>query len=225
MNSKQYVASVAVTRVQSGMVVGLGTGSTANCFIEALAHQIHDKQWQIQAVASSTITANFAIEHGISLLSIAYLNAIDIYVDGADEVAPDGSVLKGRGGDLVIEKLLARAAKQFIVLAEESKQTNYLGEKFPIPIEVLPFAWRMVQNNLRELEGHGDLRHHKDGSGIFITSQGNYVLDTRFNARDANWLDTQINQIPGVVEHGIFCGMPGENLIASHEQILTVMRK
>ncbi|MFM1956181.1 MAG: Ribose-5-phosphate isomerase, partial [Pseudomonadota bacterium] len=142
MNDKELVAFEAAKLAKNGMLIGLGTGSTANYFIEHLAKRQAEEGLKISTVASSTISAIKAQACRLSLVSINQIKQIDLYVDGADEITPNLSLLKGRGQDLVMEKLLAQAAHQFIVVADKSKLVNFIGEKFIIPIEVMPNAWR-----------------------------------------------------------------------------------
>ena len=137
MNDKQAVALEAASYVQHDMIVGLGTGSTANYFIEALAERQKTEQLRVTTVASSNISMIKAQSAGLTVLSLSQLSQIDLYVDGADEITPDNTLLKGRGYDLVMEKLLAKAAKQFIVVADKSKLVDRIGTNYPIPIEVI----------------------------------------------------------------------------------------
>ena len=144
MNDKELVAFEAAKLAKNGMVIGLGTGSTANYFIEHLAKRQVEEGLSISTVASSTVSAIKANSYGLKVVSIGELKRIDLYVDGADEITPNLSLLKGRGQDLVMEKLLAKAADQFIVVADKSKLVSRIGEKFIIPIEVIPGAWQKV---------------------------------------------------------------------------------
>jgi len=206
MNDKQRVAEHAAQQIENGMLVGLGTGSTANYFIEALARRHQQESLQIQVVASSVVSTIKAHELNLPLRGIEHIEELDVYVDGADEVAPDLTLLKGRGSDLVREKLLAKAAKAFLVLIDPSKQVEYIGQNFPIPIEVMPFAWQLVQRGLAEIGGNGSLR--KNGDGLFVTSYGSLVLDTKFDpAISSTELNDRLNAVPGVVEHGIFSSL------------------
>jgi len=141
--------------------------------------------------------------------------SIDLYVDGADEITPDKTLLKGRGSDLVKEKLLAKAATKFIAVADASKLVNHIGQNFTIPIEVIPFAWQVAKKSLEALGGVGDLRPNAAKDGFWITSHGSYVLDMRFDASiDASTLNAMLNNTPGVVEHGIFHQLADVILIA-----------
>jgi ribose 5-phosphate isomerase A len=220
VNDKQTVALAAAKHVKSGMLVGLGTGSTANYFIAELARRQREEGLRITTVASSVSTAIFA--HSLQLPSIAIeqLSSIDLYVDGADEFTADKALLKGRGSDLVKEKLLAQAAKTFIAVAEASKRVDYLGQKFAIPIEVMPNAWQLAKRSLEAIGGKGDLRPNTNKDGLWVTSHGSLVLDMQFLLRqDAAELNQAINNVPGVVEHGIFYGLCDALLIADNGKV------
>jgi ribose 5-phosphate isomerase A len=215
MNDKQLVALHAAKYVQDGMLVGLGTGSTANYFIEELARLMREQGLKITTIASSTISAQKAQSLQLPIVAIEHVNSIDLYVDGADEITPDNTLLKGRGSDLVKEKLLAKAATQFIAVADASKLVSHIGQNFTIPIEVIPFAWQMAKKNLEAIGAVGDLRPNAARDGFWVTSHGSYVLDMKFdNSIDASTLNTLINNTPGVVEHGIFHQLTDLVLIA-----------
>ena len=205
MNDKELVAREAARLVQNDMLVGLGTGSTANFFIEELARRMREENLKVRAVSSSVVSAIKARSLGLPLVSMDQIDRLDLYVDGADEVTPDMTLLKGRGSDLVREKLLARAAEKFIVLVDQSKLVTRIGEKYPIPVEVIPFAWQLTKRSLESLGGEGDLRPNASKDGLAVTSHGSLVLDMTFNpAVDGAELNAQLNATPGVVEHGIF---------------------
>lgn len=209
MNDKELVARHAAALVEDGMLVGLGTGSTANCFIEELARRRAVEGLQVTVVSSSTVSAIKAGLLGLPLVAIEQIDRLDLYVDGADEVAPDLVLLKGRGYDLVREKLLAASADAFFVLIDESKLVGRIGERYPIPVEVMPFAWRLVKRRLERLGGIGDLRRNVAGEGLVMTSHGSLVLDMRFD--QGGWCGNSLNEVlsgsPGVVEHGIFVAL------------------
>ncbi len=217
MNDKQLVALHAATYVKSGMLVGLGTGSTADYFIEELARLQCDEGLKITTVASSTVSAQKAQSLGLSIVALEHISNIDLYVDGADEVTPEMTLLKGRGSDLVKEKLLAKAATQFIVVADESKLVNHIGQNFVIPIEVIPFAWKLTKKSLENSGAQGDLRPNAAKDGFWVTSHGSYVLDMKFDASiSAQNLNDLISNTPGVVEHGIFYSLTDIVLIAAN---------
>ena len=220
MNDKQLVAIQAATYVKDGMLIGLGTGSTANYFIEELARRQRDEGLKISTVASSTVSANMAQALHLPIIALEHISYIDLYVDGADEITPDMTLLKGRGSDLVKEKLLAKAATQFIVVADESKLVSHIGQNFVIPIEVIPFAWQLAKKSLIDVGAEGDLRPNAAKDGFWVTSHGSYVLDMKFDKNiDAKALNNLINNTPGVVEHGIFYSLADAVLIANNGQI------
>jgi ribose 5-phosphate isomerase A len=223
MNDKQLVAIHAARRVQNDMLVGLGTGSTANYFIDELARRQTEEGLKVTTIASSTVSAQRAQALGLAITALEHNRQIDLYVDGADEIAPDMSLLKGRGSDLVKEKLLAKAAQEFLVVADKSKQVNRIGMNFPIPIEVIPFAWQMALKSLQELGATGALRPNAGKDGFWITSHGSYVLDMQFDPSiEIGTLNALINNIPGVVEHGIFVSLANEILIADEGNVTSL---
>lgn len=208
INDKQRVALHAASLVHDGMVVGLGTGSTANYFIEELSRRKREQGLQITVVASSVASTLKAQQLGLDLVAIEHIHKLDLYVDGADEVTPDMILLKGRGQDLVREKLLADSSGQFIVLVDDTKLVARIGENYPIPIEVMPFAWQLVLNKLLNLGGVGGLRFNASGDGLVVSSHGSLVLDMTFDASvTTEQLNTTLNSMPGVVEHGIFANL------------------
>lgn len=220
MNDKELVAHYAAQQVLDGMLVGLGTGSTANYFIAELARRVKDDGLNIQVASSSVISTLKAQEQGLSIVSIEHLERLDLYVDGADEITPDLVLLKGRGSDLVREKLMARAAERFLVIADQSKLVSRIGEKFSIPIEVPPFAWRLVKRSLEALGGHGDLRPNANKDGFWITSHGSLVLDMTFpESMGSERLNEALNSTPGVVEHGVFHGLASVVYVADNGQV------
>jgi ribose 5-phosphate isomerase A len=220
MNDKQLVAIHAAKFVENDMLVGLGTGSTANYFIEELARRQQQENLKVTTIASSNISMIKAQSLGLNVVSLQQVGSIDLYVDGADEITPDMTLLKGRGYDLVMEKLLAKAAKQFIVVADKSKQVKRIGSNFPIPIEVMPFAWKAAKHSIEQLGGVGDLRPNSAKDGLCISSYGSLVLDMKFDSSISEASLNQIlNNIPGVVEHGIFSNLAHAVLIADNGNI------
>ena len=217
MNDKQLVAIHAANLVKNGMLVGLGTGSTANYFIDELARRQREDDLKITTVASSTISAQRAQSLQLPIAALEHIKKIDLYVDGADEITPEMTLLKGRGSDLVKEKLLAKSAKQFIVVADDSKLVSRIGQNFVIPIEVIPFAWQLAKKSIEDLGGIGDLRPNAAKDGFWVTSHGSYVLDMKFDEQlDAATLNNLLNNTPGVVEHGIFYGLSHAIFIAGN---------
>jgi ribose 5-phosphate isomerase A len=223
LNPKQRVANEAAKLVQDGMIVGLGTGSTANFFIDELAQLKQQNNLQIKAVSSSVISSQYAQKLGLDLLAIEHVTKLDVYVDGADEISPELYVLKGQGQDLVKEKLLANAADKFIVVADDSKLVNKIGDKFPIPIEVMSEATKLVLNQLRQLGGEGNVRLNSSGGASF-SAAGNVVLDMSFTI-PAPELNALLNSVPGVIEHGLFIDIVSECYIATANDIQIMSKR
>lgn len=220
MNDKQLIAKHAADQVTDGMLIGLGTGSTANCFIEELAHRSRERGLKVSTVSSSIVSASKAQQLGLPIMGFEQVSHIDLYVDGADEVSPELTLLKGQGADLVREKLLATACDRFLVLIESNKLVQRIGQRFPIPIEVMPFAWQLVKKLLETNGGHGDLRQNASKNGFVISSAGNLILDMNFGTHsDAKALNDTLNGIPGIVEHGIFYGLATTVLIGVNGEV------
>jgi ribose 5-phosphate isomerase A len=192
---KQAAAQAAVAHVADGGVLGVGTGSTANAFIAALAPI---KSRIEAAVASSEATAKRLKGLGIRVVDLNSVNELPVYVDGADEVTRHLAMIKGGGGALTREKIVAAVAKKFVCIADESKRVDVLG-KFPLPVEVIPMARSYVARELAKLGGHPQWRES------FVTDNGNVILDVRgLSIVDPVALEGAINQIAGVVTNGLF---------------------
>lgn len=217
-NDKQLVAIHAANLIEDGMIIGLGTGSTANYFIEELARKKQQDGLQFITVASSVVSTIKAQQLGLDLIAIEHLSQLDIYVDGADEVTADNTLLKGRGFDLVKEKLLAKACNYFYVLADNTKLVERIGEKYPIPVEVTPFSWQLVLRSLQQIGGEGGLR--ANGDRLAITSHGSLVLDMAFDSSiEGDELNSELNALPGVIEHGIFHQL-ATSVFIGHEGVI-----
>ena len=220
MNDKQLIAIHAAKYVKNDMLVGLGTGSTANFFIEELARRQAEEGLKVTTIASSNVSMIKAQNLGLNVISLQQVDAIDLYVDGADEITPDMTLLKGRGYDLVMEKLLARAARQFLVVADKSKLVERIGTNYAIPIEVIPMAWKAAKRSIEALGGRGDLRVNAAKDGLSISSHGSLILDMAFDKSISEGeLNALLNNIPGVVEHGIFVGLSSAILIANDGEV------
>jgi ribose 5-phosphate isomerase A len=199
---KQQVAAAAVQYVKEG-IIGVGTGSTANFFIEELAKVKHKIDG---AVASSEATAQRLRNHGIQVFDLNAVDSLDIYVDGADEITEHLHMLKGGGGALTREKIVAAVAKTFICICDETKYVPVLG-KFPLPVEVLPMAKSYVARELVKLGGQPKLRD-------FTTDNGNLILDVwNLKIDDPVAMEAKINQIVGVVTNGLFAARPANVLL------------
>ena len=220
MNDKELVAHEVLGLVKNNMTVGLGTGSTANLFIEALAKKIKAESLNIAVVASSTVSQLKAQEAGLNYISLDQISEIDLYVDGADEITKELEILKGRGYDLVREKLLAQSSKSFIVIGDKSKIVSKIGENYPIPVEITPIAWKITKNIIEKIAEDCFLRPNAAGDAFAITSCGNYVLDCKFKYSDLSKLNHEIASIPGVIEHGIFVKLAKVVLVANDGEII-----
>ena len=217
---KQAVAEAAVDQIQNGMILGLGSGSTAALMIEALARKI--KSGEIKDIVGVTTSFQgevLASELGIPLKSLSSVSEIDLAIDGADEVDPNFQLIKGGGACHVQEKLVAALAKKFIVVVDSSKLVEKLNLDFKLPVEVLPSAWKQVKKSLEELGGVGNLRMAKQKAGPIVTDQGNLILDLTFNngIDQPVLLESQINNIPGVLENGLFINLTDEVLVGRVE--------
>lgn len=218
--SKTLAAKKALEWVKEGMTLGLGTGSTANAFLRELAQWPRTKLKSLTLVSSSFSTDLLARELGLDLVPLANIHHLDLYIDGADEVDPAKNLLKGRGAAMVREKVLAEFAKVFLVLIDETKLVKQLGTHFPVPIEVLPLAYHPIQIKLSSLGGNSQLRTGLGKDGPIVTDQGNFVLDTRFESHlNLAQLDKVINQIPGVLGHGIFTSLAHTIIIGKKDSV------
>lgn len=201
MNAKQISAEHAVNFVTKGMLVGLGTGSTSAYAIQALGRKVK-AGLSVKAVASSVRSEELARQAGITLIPFSEVDVIDIYIDGADEVDRDLNLIKGGGGALLREKILAFNSKQFIVIVDESKSVTSLGN-YLLPVEVIPFA---VELTLKQIQKLGcSTRQRNENDKAYITDNGNFIIDCNFNKIDkVDQLHGSLNAIPGVVENGLF---------------------
>ena len=192
---KKAAAEAALEYINSGDIVGVGTGSTANHFIDYLGRI----KGRIEgAVASSEASAKLLRAHGIEVMELNNVGDLPVYVDGADEATKHGYMIKGGGGALTREKIVAQASEKFVCIADDSKLVNVLGE-FPLPVEVIPMARSLVARYLVDLGGQPEYRVG------FVTDNGNIILDVRnMQIVDPKTLETQLNQMPGVVTNGLF---------------------
>lgn len=213
---KQAVAQAAVEQFRDGMIVGLGSGSTAALMIQGLGQRLASGQLKdIVGVTTSFQGEVLAAELGIPLLSLNAVSRIDLAIDGADEVDPSFQLIKGGGACHVQEKLVAARAERFVVVVDSTKLVERLNLDFLLPVEVLPGAWRQVQQRLSAMSGKAELRMANRKAGPVVTDQGNLVLDVRFDGGIANPLDLErtINNIPGVLENGLFVNLADEVLV------------
>jgi ribose 5-phosphate isomerase A len=204
---KQRVALKATRLVEPGMTIGLGSGTTMHWFVIALAEQVKEGL-QFTAVPTSTEVQKLAEEKGIKLKTLNEVQTIDLTIDGADEIDPQWQVIKGGGGALLQEKLVAIASRKLVIIADHTKMVEQLGN-FPLPIEVVPYAWKHVQWRLRQLYKI-EVSLREKNNQVFLTDHGHYILDCHFRKiTDATTLNGELNLIPGVVETGLFIDMVG----------------
>ena len=213
---KQAVAEAAVAQIRDGMVVGLGSGSTAALMIKGLGARLAAGQLRdIVGVTTSFQGEVLAAELGIPLCALNAIDRIDLAIDGADEVDPSFQLIKGGGACHVQEKLVADRAERFIVVVDSTKLVQRLNLDFLLPVEVLPGAWVQVQSRLKSMGGVAELRMATRKAGPVVTDQGNLVLDVRFESgiSDPIALERDINNLPGVLENGLFVNLADEVLV------------
>ena len=202
---KKSAALKAVEFVRDGMVVGLGTGSTAKHMVSALGEKVRAGM-RLRGVPTSKETAILAIQQGIVLIDTDNAWVIDIAIDGADQVDPNFNLIKGGGGALLKEKIVAASAKQFIVLVDHTKRVPVLGGSFPLPIEVIPFGWGSTAREIEALTQSRVVLRERNGAP-FKTEAGNMIVDVHLARIDQpKDLEIALDQIPGVVESGLFVG-------------------
>jgi len=225
---KRQAAALAVEWVRPGMRLGLGTGSTARHFVALLAERVR-AGLDVVGVATSEATRVDAERLGVPLTTLDETPELDLTVDGADEIAPDLSLIKGGGGALLREKIVAAASTRMVVVADESKWVATLG-RFPLPVEVVPFGLAATRRAVEAAvtaagcPGQALLRRRKDGHA-FVTDGGHWILDATLNRiDDARMLAERLSSIPGVVEHGLFIGMAQAAILAGPAGIRVVER-
>jgi ribose 5-phosphate isomerase A len=202
MNAKQLAAENAVSFLDNGMTIGLGTGSTAYWAIEKIGEKVRKEGWNIKAIATSVVSEEHARALGIPIFDFSSIKTIDITIDGADEVNPKLHLIKGGGGALLREKIVATNSKQMIVVADESKWVESLG-KFPLPVEVVHFGWERTFDKLQMLGC--EAKRRMKGTTPYITDNGNYIIDCAFGEiKDPPLLQESVNAITGVVDNGLF---------------------
>lgn len=219
---KQAAAREAVKLIEPGSIVGLGSGSTATHAIRFLAERVRDGL-KITGVPTSQKTKHLAEQLGIPLTTLEDHPQIDIDIDGADEIDPQLNLIKGGGGALLREKIIASVSKRFVVVAESIKQVPYLG-KFPLPVEVIPFAQAIVKTRIEVLGARVSLRQYAYGNP-YVTDEGHHILDcTLGRIDDPAALSHKLHEIPGVVEHGLFIGMAELALVGKNGGVMQLHR-
>ncbi len=213
---KQNAARTAVDQIEDGMMVGLGTGSTAAFAISYLGEKVRSGL-TISAIPTSEASKKQAQSEGIPLIDFETSPSIDLCIDGADEIDSELNMIKGGGGALLREKIVASSAKLYLIIIDSSKQVETLGT-FPLPVEVIPFGWEVTRRQLAQFGGVPNLRQ-REGKP-FVTDQGHYIIDCALSQiEDAPKLNHQLNQLPGVVENGLFVDMTDRLIIGSPDGI------
>ncbi len=219
---KEAAAQASLQFVKDGQVVGLGTGSTAAYFIKLLGEKVKNGM-RVRGIPTSDRSRELAESLGIPLTTLDECQEIAVTVDGADEVDPQLRLIKGGGGAMLREKIVASATKQLVIVADATKQVPVLG-KFPLPVEVIPFAQALVAKRIAALGAQVSVRMNSDGSP-YVTDERNHILDCRFGQiADADLLARQLSEMPGVVEHGLFIGMASVVIFARGSEIVELRR-
>ena len=218
---KKMAGIHAAGYVKNGMKVGLGTGSTVKYTILELGRRIREEGLKISCVPTSISTEKLSIEQGISLHELASLEGLDLVIDGADEFDENLTLIKGGGGELVREKIIAQASKKMIVVADDSKKVSKLG-KFPLPVEVIIFSWKETRRKISEITNidlsriNRRMNHETDEP--MITDNGNYILDLSLEEIDEPLkLESELIQLAGVLDCGLFCGIANTVVLANPE--------
>jgi ribose 5-phosphate isomerase A len=222
---KRSAAEAAADMIEDGMVVGLGTGSTAAMFVTALSRRVSRERLHIVGIPTSEATGRQAEQLGIELTTFAEHTQIDMTIDGADEVQLETLFLiKGHGGALLREKIVASSSKWMVVIADETKLVEKLGSLCAVPVEVVPFGWQATESKLQQIGAKTMLRT-RDGA-VFQTDSGNYIIDCDFGAME-NPKETahHLDHIVGSVEHGLFLRYASQVIVGGREGVKTLMRK
>jgi ribose 5-phosphate isomerase A len=220
-NEKQAAARASLRFVRDGNVVGLGSGSTATYVVEFLGERVQ-AGLKITGIPTSNKTRDLAASLGIPLTTLDKTPQIDVTIDGADEVDPHLSLIKGGGGALLHEKIVASASGLLVIIADSSKQVSTLG-KFPVPLEVITFAQPLVRRRVEALGASVTLR--MAGDTPYLTDEGHHILDCKFGAiSDVPALARKLSDMPGIVEHGLFVGMAGVVLVGKGNEVVELHR-
>lgn len=216
---KELVANELAARVEPGERIGIGAGSTVEAVLEALAARVKREKLQFSVVPASYETAIKAAAIGLNVLSPLAVSELSWGFDGADEVDPQKSLLKGRGGAMLQEKILAEKCKRYVVIVDQTKLVQRLGERFPVPLEVVPAAIKIVESELVKLRATSvELRAAQGKKGPVITESGNVIIDAGFAVVNAE-LQAALSQIVGVVETGIFIGYADEVMVGYSDRV------
>jgi len=214
--ARKLAAKRAAEEIPDNSIIGLGTGSTIEYFIEHLGCRIQDEGLEISAITTSFQSQLLAGRYGITTLDPMNVSRLDVAVDGADEVDPKGNLLKGKGAALTKEKIVAAMAERYIIIVCEAKMVSQLGEKDPVPVEVIPEAVTLVERLLKKWKRPTAVRPDQSKAGPVVTDLGNLIIDVEFGLiDDVRPLSKHINNLPGVVENGLFLDMTDEVILGS----------
>ena len=219
---KQLAAEAACEYIKDGMIVGLGTGTSAEFAVRKLGKLVHEGL-SIKGIPTSNRTKILAEAEGIPLIDFSESMFIDLTIDGADEIDGNLNMIKGGGAALLQEKIVASVSRQEIIVGSKKKMVDHLGS-FPLPVEVIPFGWQVVFNQLESLQGNPDMR--LDNGHPLVTDQGNFIIDCHFQKiSNPKLLENQINMIPGVVENGLFINLCTKMILADSDNLIIKDRK
>jgi len=223
MDAKQRAGARSVEFIEDGMTVGLGTGSTAYWMVKRLGERVREGL-RVRCVPTSRRTEEQARALGIPLVTFADVQQLDLAIDGADEIGPGLALIKGGGGALLREKLVAAAARRFVVIADAGKKAEVLG-KFPLPVEVVPFAWEVTARRVAEVTRTEPALRRDASGGVFVTDNGNYILDCRCGEiHDPARMERALKMLTGVVECGLFVGMADLAVVATADDVEIIER-
>lgn len=222
---KRAAAEAAARLVEDGMVVGLGSGTTAALFVSALAERIAGERLRIVGIATSVETEHQARNLRIPLATFAEQSQIDLTVDGADEIVRGSlALIKGHGGALLREKIVASISKRMAIVADETKIVERLGSLVPVPVEIVPFGWEATERKLRDLGGNPSMRRTGDGTP-YVTDGGHYIMNCAFGPMDhPKEVAHRLDHVVGVVEHGLFLGYATEAIVAARDGLRNFRR-
>ncbi|RJS84818.1 ribose-5-phosphate isomerase RpiA [Candidatus Bathyarchaeota archaeon] len=225
-DAKRRAALEAAKKVKDGYIIGLGSGSTVAYAIRELGRRIREENLKILGVPSSYKTFLLAVKCGVPLTTLNEHPLLSLDIDGADQIDDDLNLIKGMGGALTREKIVAAASEKLIIVADETKLTSSLGRGQLLPVEVLPFALPLVADKIRRIGGKPRLRERKDGSGPYVTDNGNFILDVDFGViEDPMDLESRLKRIPGIIETGLFIGVADEVFIGTQSGVKILKRK
>ena len=208
-DAKRKAVLKAIQPIKSGWIIGLGSGSTTAYALAEISRLVRARRFDLSVVPTSHQMENLAISHGLRIRTMNEVHTVDYAIDGADQVeVPTFNLVKGGGGAMLREKVVDSAASELIVVVDERKLTKHLGERQPVPLEVLPFAYKTVQVEITKMGGRARLRESAGKAGPVVTDNGNFILDADFGRiTRPSQLDRRLKTLPGVLETGLFLGM------------------